>query len=97
MVENKFANPFEKSVRPVILRNGIANCSACMFRNAPKMCEKLLCEYDDNGHYAVAYWVPRNNVNHGVTIVSPELADWLHRTSVDNIREACVQVLQKAL
>lgn len=86
------ANEFEKTVRPVILRNGIGNCSACMFRNSPKLCEKLSCEYDTADGYIQVYWLPRHGFG-----VSNELVKWFTRTPDTQILETCKQVLQKSL
>lgn len=86
------ANVFEKSVRPVILRNGIGNCSACMFRNSPKLCEQLLCEHDDDGVYVQVYWLPRHGFG-----VSNELIQWFRHTPGAQIVETCKQVLQRSL
>jgi hypothetical protein len=86
------ANVFEKSVRPVILRDGFGNCSACMFRNAPKLCAKLTCSCGADGNYAQAYWMPRRGFG-----LSSELVKWFTETREETIKQLSSQILQQAL
>ncbi len=64
----------------------LGNCSACIFRNAPGYCKKMICEHKYNGVSRRVFWTFR----HGAVYDIPEPFLNAARRHID-IAAACRQ------
>ena len=71
----------------------VGNCSACVFRNAPKYCAKMSCTYCDSetDYMETDYW--RANEMHANLATWPELRQWFESTPSRKIMDISNDVL----
>lgn len=75
------------------------NCSACIFRNAPKYCEKMSCAYVDGASDVLVvesvYWVGRET--HANIGMWAELAEFFNTTPKQKIRDISNDIKNHAI
>ncbi len=75
------------------------NCSACVFRNAPKYCENMACTYIDmspNSDYIESvYWVSRGT--HANVATWSELRQFFDTTPKQRIRDISNDIVSKTI
>lgn len=75
------------------------NCSACIFRNAQKYCEKMSCTYVDSAADSLdvesVYWIGRET--HANIGTWTELVDFFNTVPKQKIREISNDIKNRAI
>ena len=75
------------------------NCSACIFRNAPKYCEKMSCVYVDSASDLIdiesVYWIGRET--HANIATWTELKNFFNTIPKQRIRDISNDIKNRAV
>ena len=84
------------NLKVVPCHSAIPNCSACIFRNAEKMCSKMSCTYTDKetDDIETVYWVSVKM--HANVALWPELVKCFDAMSIIESKNISQQVVNEA-
>ena len=84
------------NLKVVPCHSAIPNCSACIFRNAEKMCSKMSCTYmdEETDDIEAVYWVSVKM--HANVALWPELVKYFDTMSIIASRNISQQVVNEA-